>query len=106
LSACATGGVFPAQGCGTEFNHCLLAVGYNLEANPPYWILRNSWGDKWGMSNNPPSLAKLEQQQWWSLRLTAPVTVTVVAGMKGYMCLEFGKDACGVAQKSFSGLNF
>lgn len=69
-----TGGVFPAQGCGTEFNHCLLAVGYNLEANPPYWILRNSWGDKWGM--------------------------------KGYMYLEFGKDACGVAQKSFSGLNF
>ncbi|ELR14120.1 papain family cysteine protease subfamily protein [Acanthamoeba castellanii str. Neff] len=64
----------PITGCGTEFNHCLLAVGYNLEANPPYWILRNSWGDKWGM--------------------------------KGYMYLEFGKDACGVAQKSFSGLNF
>jgi hypothetical protein len=38
------------------------------------------------------------------LRLTAPVTVA--AGMKGYMYLEFGKDACAVAQKSFSGLNF
>jgi hypothetical protein len=64
LSLCAftTGGVFPAQGCGTEFNHCLLAVGYNVEANLPYWILCDLSGEKWGTSNNALTKRKLQQR--------------------------------------------
>jgi C1A family cysteine protease len=48
------------------------AVGYNLAANPPYWIIRNSWGADWGL--------------------------------QGYMYLEFGQDACAVAQVSTSSI--
>lgn len=47
-------GVFTSDDCGTttmDVNHAVLAVGYN-EANGelPYYIVKNSWGDQWGMS--------------------------------------------------------
>jgi C1A family cysteine protease len=67
-----TGGLFLASSCGTSLDHCVLAVGYNLAANPPYWIIRNSWGTDWGI--------------------------------KGYMYLEFGQDACGVATETTSAI--
>jgi C1A family cysteine protease len=50
----------------------VLAVGYNLTANPPYWIIRNSWGTSWGL--------------------------------EGYMHLEFGTDACAVAEMTTSAI--
>ena len=28
--------------------HAIIAVGYNMAHNPPYYILRNSWGPRWG----------------------------------------------------------
>jgi C1A family cysteine protease len=59
-------GVFMASECTTSIDHCVDAVGYNTGANPPYWIIRNSWGTDWGMS--------------------------------GYMYLQYGADACAVAQ--------
>ena len=36
--------------CGTDLDHAVTAVGYNREANPPYYIVRNSWGPDWGES--------------------------------------------------------
>uniref|UniRef100_A0A914EJ47 Uncharacterized protein n=1 Tax=Acrobeloides nanus TaxID=290746 RepID=A0A914EJ47_9BILA len=30
--------------------HMLTFVGYNLTANPPYWIAKNSWGPNWGIN--------------------------------------------------------
>jgi len=59
-----TGGVYPASSCGTSIDHCVNAVGYNL--NSGYWLIRNSWGQSWGIS--------------------------------GYMQLQYGQDACAVAQ--------
>lgn len=68
-----TGGVYPASECDpTNINHCVLAVGYNTTANPPYWIIRNSWGEDWGM--------------------------------KGYIYLEFGKNACAVSEAASSAI--
>lgn len=31
-------------------NHGTLVVGYNNDASPPYWILKNTWGAEWGMN--------------------------------------------------------
>lgn len=43
-----TGGVMST--CGNSVNHAVQAVGLNTEASPPYWIVRNSWGESWGLN--------------------------------------------------------
>ena len=43
-------GVFDGEGCsGSKLaNHSVLVVGYDLDAPVPYFLLKNSWGAKWG----------------------------------------------------------
>ena len=48
-----TGGLLDANSCAgaldpPELNHGVVAVGYDLRADEPHWIVRNSWGSSWG----------------------------------------------------------
>ena len=36
--------------CGKQLDHCVQAVGLNVDGDTPYWIVRNSWGTSWGNS--------------------------------------------------------
>ena len=43
-------GIYDGEGCtGYETaNHAILAIGYDLTASPPYILMQNSWGERWG----------------------------------------------------------
>jgi C1A family cysteine protease len=46
-----TGGVMDSSSCESsprKMDHAVQLVGYNADADEPYWIVRNSWNTNWG----------------------------------------------------------
>ncbi|RNA25138.1 cathepsin L [Brachionus plicatilis] len=44
-------GIYSDTECKNKFkslNHAVVLVGYGLEGNNSYWLIRNSWGSNWG----------------------------------------------------------
>lgn len=41
-------GIFDCNECSKTNNHAVLLVGYDTTGDIPYWIVKNSWGEKWG----------------------------------------------------------
>jgi len=47
-----TGGVMTSSSCSSsafKLDHAIQLVGYNEDADTPYWIVRNSWDTTWGV---------------------------------------------------------
>jgi len=42
------GGVLNSSQCGTQLDHAITAVGYGVSSGTQYFIVRNSWGNRWG----------------------------------------------------------
>lgn len=43
-------GVIPKSQCGKSINHAVLLVGYGVWNGVNYWLVKNSWSSRWGMS--------------------------------------------------------
>ncbi|CAL1299000.1 unnamed protein product, partial [Larinioides sclopetarius] len=44
-------GIFDEPKCRTDIpSHAVLVIGYGTEDGKDYWLVKNSWGESWGLS--------------------------------------------------------
>ncbi|XP_029640587.1 cathepsin L1 [Octopus sinensis] len=41
-------GIYKRNDCNHQANHAILVVGYGTENGQDYWLVKNSWGQRWG----------------------------------------------------------
>ncbi|XP_014770599.1 procathepsin L [Octopus bimaculoides] len=41
-------GIYKRNDCNHHINHAILVVGYGTENGQDYWLVKNSWGQRWG----------------------------------------------------------
>ena len=45
-----SGGILNSQGCGTDIDHSMVAIGYGVDSvKGDYYIIGDSWGKSWGL---------------------------------------------------------
>lgn len=42
-------GVLKGSECGDDLDHGVLVVGWGVQNDTPYWIVKNSWSSSWGL---------------------------------------------------------
>ena len=43
------GGILRGSHCSGEIDHAVTVVGFGIEGDTRYWIVKNSWGTRWGV---------------------------------------------------------
>jgi C1A family cysteine protease len=41
-------GIFTGKACAKSINHAMIAVGFGIENENEYVVIKNSWGTEWG----------------------------------------------------------
>jgi len=41
-------GIYRGWFCSQATDHAVLLTGYGNSGSTPYWLIKNSWGEKWG----------------------------------------------------------
>ncbi|CAI7793770.1 unnamed protein product, partial [Closterium sp. NIES-54] len=95
-----TNGIYWDQGCAAAgvVDHSVVVMGYSISSDGAYWIIRNSWGSKWGMQRAGAVMGMgysfSLQGAYWIIRNSWGAKW----GMQGYMQMAFGGGTgiCGI----------
>jgi len=69
-----TGGVITGPSCGTNLDHGVLLVGYGTDSKlGDYWIVKNSWGQAWGIESGYVRLARGQNECGMNSAASYPV---------------------------------